>query len=140
MVYVAGHGIWENRQNYVLNVDEEVNMLGIELKLRAIAASSNTNVVAFFDSCRSEKYNFAYLKVRKEARGPEDELSIAEHYQYVDIGTNPGKTVPGESNLAYLIAKRLNQKSGENAAGLVTIPDCLAGIGEKRDNGSAYCI
>ena len=37
MVYVSGHGIWDQRQHYVLNVGDEVNMVGIELKLRALA-------------------------------------------------------------------------------------------------------
>ena len=55
MVYVSGHGVWDNRQHYVLNVDTEVNMISIERLLRAIASESITNVLVFYDSCRSEK-------------------------------------------------------------------------------------
>ena len=51
LVYVAGHGVCDQMQNFVLN-DPEHNLCNIEEKLRSLSKESDTNVLAFYDVCR----------------------------------------------------------------------------------------
>ena len=61
LVYVAGHGVCDQMQHFVLN-DAEHNLMNIEEKLRSLSKGTDTNVLAFYDICRSDRSKFPSLK------------------------------------------------------------------------------
>ena len=95
MVYAAGHGVADQQQWFVLN-DKGSNIVPIESKLRTIAREMNTNVLAFYDVCRSDKARYPNLK-----RGDDEPLgAFADTYEYVHVSTHPLTTVDAKSKLA----------------------------------------
>ena len=142
LVYVAGHGVSDQMQDFVLN-DAFHNLVNIEMKLRALSKGSDTNVLAFYDICRSKKSSFPSLKRGggDNDAGLADDDEFAESYQYMHIGTHPNQTVDAKSQLAKLTIKQLTRKSGEDPNGLVFIPGCFTGLGaEKTDTGDSYAL
>ena len=140
LVYVAGHGVSDQMQYYVLN-DAEHNLVNVEEKLRSLAKGTDTSVLAFYDVCRSDKSKFPNLKRGVEAGGASNE-GFAENYQYMHICTHPLQTVDAKSKLAELTTKQLTRKSGEDSNGLIYIPNCFIGMGgiEKTDTGDGYSL
>ena len=132
MVYCAGHGVSDQQQYFVLN-ELKANIVAIELKLRGLSKNTDTNILAFYDICRSDKSAFPNLKTRGgeggEAIVPESEALFAEQYEYAHVGTNPSSTVAAESMLSAMIMKKLDDASDKDPNGLVSIPTDLAGIG-----------
>jgi len=53
MVYVAGHGAMDTMQHFVLN-DTQKFSVNIEERLRGLASSTGTNVLVFYDICRTD--------------------------------------------------------------------------------------
>ena len=90
LVYIAGHGVSDTMQQFVLN-DAQHNLVSIEDNLRILSKGSNTNVLAFYDICRSKLESFPNLK----RGGGESDFrfetteEFAENYQYMHIGTHP---------------------------------------------------
>ena len=60
LVYCAGHGVSDQMQHFVLN-DATENVINIEERLRALAKNTETNVLAFYDACKSDKSAFPNL-------------------------------------------------------------------------------
>ena len=60
LVYVTGHGAMDTMQHFILNDPQELT-INIEERLRILAANSDTNVLAFYDICRSELSKFKGL-------------------------------------------------------------------------------
>ena len=141
MVYCAGHGVSDQQQYFVLN-EVKANIVAIELKLRALSKNSNTNVLAFYDICRSDKSAFPNLKTRGGEDGdvifPESEELFAEQYEYAHVGTHPTNTVAAESMLSATVMKVLNDAEVKDPNGLVSIPTDLAGIGQLTWVGKGY--
>ena len=86
MVYVAGHGVCDQMQYFVLN-NKENNVIAIEDKLRSLAKASNTNILTFYDICRSDKSKFPNLK-----GGTEDFSAFSDAYEYMHICVLPLQT------------------------------------------------
>lgn len=123
-VYVSGHGVSENGlQCFVLN-KREGNCLSIEEKLRTISKTSQTNVLAFYDCCRTPKQQIPDLSKRGEAAIADDEDAFASRYVYAHICTHPGSVVDGESKLAKLTIERLNNQR-DSSVGLINVPRSL---------------
>ena len=141
LVYVAGHGVCDQMQYFVLN-DAEHNLVNIEEKLRTLSKGTDTSILTFYDICRSDKSKFPNLKRGTEAGPGGDNEGFAENYQYMHICTHPLQTVDAKSKLAELTIKQLTRKSGEDSGGLIFIPNCFIGMGgiEKTDTGDCYSL
>ena len=75
LVYCAGHGVCDQMQHFVLN-DATENVINIEERLRFLAKNTDTNILAFYDACKSDKSSFPNLKMR----GGDDLGSFGEKY------------------------------------------------------------
>ena len=64
-------------QHFVLN-DATENAINIEERLRALSKSTNTNILAFYDACKSEKSSFPNLKMKM--RGGDELGSFGDKY------------------------------------------------------------
>ena len=115
MVYVAGHGAMDTMQHFVLN-DAERPTFNIEERLRALAASTGTSVLVFYDICRTDITKIKGLgQAGNKGRGGADygedsageELDFAAKYNYIHIGTHPKQIVAVNSKLAELTIKTL---------------------------------
>ena len=128
-------------QYFVLN-DADHNLFNIEEKLRTLAKGTDTNVLAFYDICRSDKSKFPELKRGLEAGQSAEGGEFAEQYQYMHICTHPLQTVDAKSKLAELTIKQLTKMSDQDPNGLVYIPPCFIGMGgiEKTDTGEKYSL
>ena len=73
--------------------------MSIEHKLRILSKGSNTNVLAFYDMCRSKLDSFPNLKRGggENDAGFDGDEEFAENYQYMHIGTHPLQTVDAKS-------------------------------------------
>ena len=78
LVYVAGHGVSDKMQYYVLN-DAVHNLINMEDKLRTLAKSTGTSVLALYDVFRSDKSKFPNIK-RAIQPGISDRAGFAENY------------------------------------------------------------
>jgi len=136
MVYVAGHGVCDQMQYFVIN-DAEHNLIPMEDKLRSLSRGADTSVLVFYDICRSDKSRFPNLK-----RGVEEGSSFAENYEYMHICTHPLQTVDAKSKLAELTIKQLGRKAMDDPNNLITIPSAFIGMGgiEKTDTGDGYTL
>ena len=119
-VYVSGHGVCENGQQCFLLNKKEKACIPIEAKLRTIAKSSETNILAFYDCCRTNRAAIPGLASRGEETKEENDV-FAKRYVYAHICTHPNSVVDGESPLAKLTIERLNSRR-DNAMGLINIP------------------
>ena len=108
----------------------------MEAKLRVLA-EARTDIIAFYDVCRSDLRAFPNLTRGEEA--VIGELG-GEDYNYMHICTKPLSTVPAKSTMAESVLSHLTQRASENAGGLVQIPTCWAGLRgvEKTDTGDVY--
>ena len=61
LVFVAGHGVSDKMQYYVLN-DAVHNLINMEDKLRTLAKSTGTSVLALYDVYRSDQSKFPNLR------------------------------------------------------------------------------
>ena len=139
MCYLSGHGVSGQMQEYVLNDSTPgANVITIEEKLRAIAKTNQTSIIAFYDICRSDKATFEGLKGGK--RGIDEEMDFGDNYEYMHIGTHPTATVDAKSGLAKLIIRHLTKKANDDPHNLIVVPSCFVGMGgvEKTDTGSGY--
>ena len=113
MVYVAGHGVCDQMQYFVLN-NQDNNIIAIEDKLRSLAKASNTNILTFYDICRSDKSKFPNLK-----GGLEDVQAFADNYEYMHICTLPLQTVDAKSVLAEQTLEHLTKEAQKDANNLI---------------------
>ena len=119
MVYVAGHGAMDTMQHFVLN-DTERQTINIEERLRALAATTGTSILAFYDICRTDINNIKGLdQATNKGRGGNnhetdssgDEKDFATKYNYIHIGTHPKQIVATNSYLAELTIETLTEKA-----------------------------
>ena len=115
MVYVAGHGAMDTMQHFVLN-DTHKYSVNIEERLRGLAASTGTNVLVFYDICRTDITKIKGMEGDKtKGRGnadyedgeSADEKEFAAKYNYIHLGTHPKQIVAENSKLAVLIIETL---------------------------------
>ena len=137
MVYVAGHGAMDTMQHFVLN-DTNKFSVNIEERLRGLAASTGTNVLVFYDICRTDinkikGFDESGTKGRGKADYEEDESAeekdFAAKYNYIHIGTHPKQIVSVNSKLAELTISTLTERAKENPNNLVTVPFCFSDMG-----------
>ena len=132
-------------QHFVLNDEQELT-INIEERLRILAANSDTNVLAFYDICRSELSKFKGFE-NKTGRGADEieesgDGEFASKYNYVHIGTHPKHIVAAESKLAEMTIKQLDQKAQESGCQMITIPYCFQNMGgiDQTNTGEEYSI
>ena len=137
MVYVAGHGAMDTMQHFVLNDDKKFT-INIEERLRGLAASTGTNILVFYDICRTDitkikGFDEGGTKGRGNADYEEDESAVEEDfaakYNYIHIGTHPKQIVSANSKLAELILNTLTEQAKENPNNLINIPFCFSNMG-----------
>ena len=137
MVYVAGHGAMDTMQHFVLN-DTQKYSVNIEERLRGLAASTGTNVLVFYDICRTDINKIKGLDqagnkgrgaADYEDDGSADEKEFASKYNYIHIGTHPKQIVAVNSKLAELTIKTLTEKAKEHPNNLITVPFCFSNMG-----------
>ena len=136
MVYVAGHGAMDTMQHFVLN-DTHKFSVNIEERLRGLAASTGTNVLVFYDICRTDINKIKGFDQGGKGRGnadyedgeSADEKEFAAKYNYIHIGTHPKQIVSVNSNLAELTIKTLTETAKQHPKNLITIPFCFSNMG-----------
>jgi len=136
MVYVAGHGAMDTMQHFVLN-DTHKYSINIEERLRGLAASTGTNILVFYDICRTDINKIKGLDQGGKGRGnadyedgeSADEKEFAAKYNYIHLGTHPKQIVAVNSRLAKLIIDTLTEQSKENPHNLINIPFCFSNMG-----------
>ena len=112
--------------------------MNIEERLRGLAASTGTNVLVFYDICRTDinkikGFDESGTKGRGKADYEEDESAeekdFAAKYNYIHIGTHPKQIVSVNSKLAELTINTLTEKAKEHPKNLITVPFCFSNMG-----------